>query len=101
MSTTTPCYCSPVLSSNLTNIFISDRNWCTEPIIQAKYLAQVYCISPEYALAVYDLLKDKKFDFSEVRARSKDAPKMGKETRFLPSEDDKLVGYPAQGIYNM
>jgi hypothetical protein len=38
---------------------------------------------------VYDLLKDKKFDFSEVRARSKDAPKMGKETRFLPSEDDK------------
>jgi hypothetical protein len=50
---------------------------------------------------VYDLLKDKKFDFSEVRARSKDAPKMGKETRFLPSEDDKLVGYPAQGIYNM
>jgi catalase len=72
----------------------------TFPIIQSKYLAQVYCIAPEYALAVYDMLKDKKFDFSEVRARSKDAPTMGKETRFMPSEGDKLVGYQAKGIYN-
>lgn len=72
----------------------------TEPIIQSKYLAQVYCIAPEYALAVYDLLKDKKFDFSEVKARSADALTMGKETRFMPSEGDKLVGYPAPDIYN-
>jgi len=60
----------------------------------------VYCIAPEYALAVYDLLENKKFDFSEVRARSKDAPSMGKETRFMPSEGDKLVGYQVQGVYN-
>jgi len=75
--------------------------WATEPLIQKKYLAQVYCIAPEYAQSVYDLLKEKKFEFSEVESLSKDAPLAGKEAKFRPSNPtDILTGYGAPGIYN-
>jgi catalase len=76
--------------------------WVEYPEIQAKYLAQLYCIAPEYAKSVYDLLKEKKFEFAEVEKRSHDAPFAGKEPKFRPSNEvDRLTGYAAPGIYNM
>ena len=49
-----------------------------------------------------DLLKEKKFDFSEVEDLSKDAPNAGKEAKFRPSKPtDIMTGYAATGIYNM
>lgn len=67
------------------------------PEIQAKYLAQLYCIAPEYARSVYDLLPDKKFDFSEVEERSKAAEKVGKEKKFLPSQTGSTASV---AVYN-
>ena len=75
----------------------------SEPIIQYKYLAQQYCIKPSYAKAIYDLLKEKKFDFSKVEEEAKNAPTMTKTPKFMPSsENDRLVGYaPPMPIYNV
>ncbi|RPA90555.1 catalase [Choiromyces venosus 120613-1] len=65
-------------------------------IIQKEYLAQCYCIKPEYARAIYDLLPPKDFDFEEVEEMAKDAPTFGKEKRFIPFEEShRLVGKPA------
>lgn len=72
------------------------------PIIQKKYLAQIYNIAPEYPKAVYDLLLKKEFDFSEVEELSKTAHEFYKEAKFRPGEDDRLVGYaPSGSIYNV
>ena len=72
------------------------------PDIQRKYLSQVYCIAPEYARGVYDLLPEKKFEFSEVEKGSKGAELAGKERKFRPSEGDRLVGFaPDNPIYKM
>jgi len=73
------------------------------PIIMKKYLAQIYNIAPEYPKAVYDLLPNKpEFEFSEVKEMSKEAQFFAKESKFLPGEHDRLVGYaPPTSIYNM
>jgi catalase len=72
------------------------------PEIQLKYLAQLYCIAPEYAKGVYDLLPEQKFDFSQVKVQVKGAERAGKEAKFLPSQStDILVGKsPAMPVYN-
>ncbi|RHZ53006.1 catalase [Aspergillus thermomutatus] len=72
------------------------------PEIQVKYLAQLYCIAPEYAKGVYDLLPEHKFDFSQVEAQSQGAERAGKEAKFIPSNStDILVGKcPATAVYN-
>ncbi|KAF2221230.1 putative vegetative catalase [Elsinoe ampelina] len=72
------------------------------PIIQKKYLAQIYNISPEYARGVYDQtkFKNEKFDFSEVETLSKDAATFYKEPKFRPDQGDRLVGFaPTQPFY--
>ncbi|KAG8626320.1 hypothetical protein KVT40_005265 [Elsinoe batatas] len=74
------------------------------PIIQKKYLAQVYNISPEYARGVYDQtkFKNEKFDFGEVESLSKDAATFYKEPKFRPDQGDRLVGFaPTQPFYHM
>ncbi|KAF6241338.1 hypothetical protein HO173_000048 [Letharia columbiana] len=72
------------------------------PIIQKKYLAQIYNIAPEYPKAVYDLMSKKEFEFSEVEELSKSAHEFSKEAKFRPGENDRLVGYaPPTSIYNM
>lgn len=72
------------------------------PIIQKRYLAQIYNIAPEYARGVYDLTKFKhdKFDFSEVEQLSGDAPIITKNKKFRPSEGERLVGFaPEKPFY--
>ena len=64
------------------------------PVIQVKYLAQLYLIEPEYAKSVYELLPEKKFHFSEVKQKSQGAEKTGKNPCFMPSSSDRLVGKP-------
>jgi len=78
-------------------------SWVTVPEIQSKYLAQVYNIAPSYAKAIYDMLPaPQKFEYDEVIERSRGAEKLGKEAKFRPSGDeDRLVGYPVPGIYNV
>lgn len=73
------------------------------PKIQSAYLAQQYNIQPEYARAIYDLLPDKEFEFSEVEEKAKTAVTAGKAAKFRPSgPQDRLVGMPPPGsIYNM
>lgn len=73
------------------------------PEIQAKYLAQLYRVAPEYAQGVYELLPEKKFAFAEVEKRSQGAESAGKTAKFMPSvETDKLVGMcPAMSVYNV
>ena len=72
------------------------------PMIQSKYLAQIYNIAPEYARGVYDLLPKKEFEFSEVEEGAKDAEFAYKEAKFRPGEHDRLVGMmPPNPIYNM
>ncbi len=72
------------------------------PRIQVGYLAQVYNIAPSYAQAIYDLLPEKSFAFSEVEEQAKDAVFAGKAAKFRPSApQDRLVGFPPPGpIYN-
>lgn len=60
------------------------------PVIQVKYLAQLYLIEPEYAKAVYELLPVKRFHFAEVREQSQGAEKTGKAPRFMP--------FPSNGL---
>jgi catalase len=46
-------------------------------------------------------LKEKKFDFSEVKELSRTAQEWYKEKKFAPNEGDGLVGYmPQQSVYN-
>ncbi|KAF4555235.1 Peroxisomal catalase-like protein 3 [Elsinoe fawcettii] len=74
------------------------------PIIQKKYLAQIYNIAPEYAREVYDKTKFKgdKFGFDEVESLSKDAPTFYKEPKFRPDGGSRLVGFaPTEPFYHM
>ena len=72
------------------------------PVIQQKYLSQVYNIAPEYARSVYDLLPKKEFEFAEVEEGAKGAETAYKERMFRPEEHDRLVGFaPANPIYQM
>ncbi len=74
----------------------------SDPQIQILYLGQQCCIKLSYAKAIYDLLPEKKFDFSEVEKASKDAEKRTKTPAFMHNDDrERLVGMPAGGIYNM
>lgn len=69
--------------------------------IQVRYLAQQYLINKDYPKAIFDLLKKKNFDFSEVEKMAEGAEKMTHTPRFLPTQKtDRLVGYNAPGIYN-
>ncbi|KAG7114749.1 Vegetative catalase like protein [Verticillium longisporum] len=69
------------------------------PEIQAKYLAQLYNISPDYAQGVFDRLREHTFSMDEVKAKAEDAHTWYREKKFLPSDESKLVGYPVSG-YN-
>lgn len=74
------------------------------PIIQKKYLAQIYNIAPEYARAVYDLTKFKheRFDFAEVEEMSKDAHTWYKTEKFRPDEGNRLAGFaPEKPFYHV
>ncbi|CAJ2507620.1 Uu.00g088060.m01.CDS01 [Anthostomella pinea] len=72
------------------------------PMIQKKYLAQVYNISQDYAQGVYDRLTKKEFDFKEVVELSKSAQTWYKEEKFRPSNGERLVGYAPEGaVYNV
>lgn len=72
------------------------------PVIQTKYLAQLYRIEPRYARGVYDLLPEKKFEFGEVENMAKGAEKMGKEPKFMPTkEGERLAGLPTRSVYNV
>ena len=72
----------------------------TERVIQVGYLVQVYCIAPEYARGVFDLLPEpRKFGFGEVEAASEGAEGVKKEMRFRPSAlEDRLVGFAPSGV---
>ncbi|KAJ6035711.1 uncharacterized protein N7446_010473 [Penicillium canescens] len=72
------------------------------PVIQVKYLAQLFRVSHQYAKAVYDLLPEKSFSFEEVEERSQGAEKIGKEEKFCSSaKTDKLAGKgPRAKVYN-
>ncbi|GAO52450.1 catalase [Saitoella complicata NRRL Y-17804] len=64
-----------------------------EPRIQKLYLSQCYCIAPEYARGIYDLLPEKKFEFGDVEELAKTAPMRGKEEEYMPKEDwHRLIG---------
>ncbi|KAI5799078.1 catalase [Geopyxis carbonaria] len=66
-------------------------------IIQENYLSQLYCIAPEYARGVYELLPEKRFGFETVEAKAKEAPTRGKARKFRPhAENHKLVGKVAE-----
>jgi catalase len=65
-------------------------------------LAQIFNIAPEYAQGVYDGLKKKEFDFSEVEELSKTAQEWYKEKKFRPSPENHLMGLnPGAPIYGM
>ncbi|KAK5109907.1 hypothetical protein LTR62_006396 [Meristemomyces frigidus] len=69
------------------------------PIIQKKYLAQIYNIAPEYAQAVFELTKFKHqqpFEFSEVEALSQEAPTFYKNPKFAPDSTNRLTGFAPQ-----
>lgn len=72
------------------------------PEIKIAYLAQQYRIPPEYARAIYDLLPEPGFEFSEVEGRAKAAPVTTKEAELAPSRAlHRAVGVPAGGLaYN-
>lgn len=74
------------------------------PIIQKKYLAQIYNIAPEYARGVYDLtkFKNEKFAFEEVEQLAKDAPTFYKTEKFRPDQGNRLVGFaPENPFYHV
>jgi len=73
----------------------------SEQIIQTKYLAQIYKISPVYSRAVYDGLTNKKFEFAEVEKMSDGIERLGHNEKFRPSQAaERLIGVPATGVYN-
>lgn len=68
---------------------------------QIKYLAQLYNISPEYAMSVYSLLQDPGLDFAEVEDHAETAHLWYKEAKFRPT-GEKLVGFtPKTQTYNI
>lgn len=71
--------------------------------IQVKYLAQLLHIAPEYARGVYDLLPEKRFEFSDVEKEFEGSESAGKEVKFMPSmETEKLLGKsPTTSVYNV
>jgi catalase len=71
------------------------------PVIQVKYLAQLFNVSPQYAKAVFELLPKPSFSFREVEQTARGADTIGKEQKFCPSaKTDKLVGKcPAGKVY--
>jgi catalase len=69
---------------------------CNQPIIQKKYLAQIYNIAPDYAQGVYDLLPKKKFEFQEVVKLSETACEWYKEKMLQPALGNRLVGFAPQ-----
>ncbi|KAJ1327072.1 catalase [Microdochium nivale] len=72
------------------------------PEIQKKYLAQQYNIAPEYAQGIYELLDTPPFEFSEVKKLSEGAQEWGKEKKFQPTTNEKLVGQvPGMPVYSM
>ncbi|XXH01684.1 hypothetical protein Hte_008045 [Hypoxylon texense] len=71
------------------------------PLIQKKYLAQIYNIAPEWSQGVYDMLPKKEFNFSEVKELSQNAHEWYKEKKFRPSQGERLVGYASSTpVYN-
>ncbi|KAH8200962.1 hypothetical protein TruAng_004900 [Truncatella angustata] len=75
-------------------------NLCNVPLIQKKYLAQIYRIAPEYSQGVYEQLK-KDFDFTEVVELSRGCEKWYKEEKFSPT-GEMLTGYaPQVPVYNV
>ncbi|KAI1642399.1 heme-dependent catalase [Daldinia loculata] len=73
------------------------------PLIQKKYLAQIYNVAPEWSEGVYEMLPKKDFDFKEVVKLSQTAQEWYKEKKFQPSQSsDRLVGYaPPEAVYNV
>ncbi|KAI2603751.1 heme-dependent catalase [Hypoxylon sp. NC1633] len=72
------------------------------PLIQKKYLAQIYNIAPEWSQGVYDMLPKKEFSFMDVEQLSHGAQEWYKEKKFQPSPGNRLVGYtPSQPVYNV
>jgi len=72
------------------------------PVIQKKYLAQIYNIAVDYSKSVYDLLSKKEFEFREVEELSKTAQEWYKEKKFQPTNGERLTGYaPPTSIYNV
>jgi len=70
-------------------------NLVDQPIIQENYLAQLFCIDPEYAMAIYSLLEEKKFSFDMVKEKAKMGPMVGKAKEFKPTTvHNKLIGKP-------
>lgn len=87
-----------------THLHTNTADWLrrvTVTKIQVGYLAQLYCISPKYAMSVYELLPTKNFQFAEVEKASQGAEKIMKEPKFMPAAVDRLVGLvPPYAIYN-
>ncbi|KAK5056631.1 hypothetical protein LTR84_012163 [Exophiala bonariae] len=74
----------------------------SDPKIQVLYLAQQFKIKPSYARAIYDLLAEQKFDFGEVEKASEGAEKRTHTPMFMFGNDqERMVGLPAPGVYNM
>ena len=72
------------------------------PVIQSKYLSQIFNISPQYARAVYDGLPEKRFEFEDVEEGAQTAELAYKESKFRPGPGDRLIGgVPDNPIYNM
>ncbi|KAI1469099.1 heme-dependent catalase [Daldinia caldariorum] len=73
------------------------------PLIQKKYLAQIYNVAPEWSEGVYAMLPKKDFEFKEVVELSQTAQEWYKEKKFQPSQPtDRLVGYaPSMPVYNV
>jgi len=64
----------------------------SEPIIQQRYLAQIWNIAPEYSSSVYNGLAKKEFEWLEVEQLAKKAAAIAKEPKFRPGPGDRLVG---------
>lgn len=75
------------------------------PIIQKKYLAQIYNIAPQYSQAVFELVRFKHnepFDFAEVEKLSKEAHTFYKNPKFAPDRGNRLVGFaPERPFYHV
>ena len=72
------------------------------PIIQRKFLSQIYNVSYDWARNVYDQLEKKEFSFEEVEKGAEGAEMAYKEKKFQPSEGNRLVGFqPDNPIYQM
>ena len=70
------------------------------PIIQKRYLAQIYNVAPEYARGVYDLtnFKHERFDFNEVEELAKEAHIISKTKKFRPEEGNRITGFAPENL---